>query len=223
MFEIMLGGSKSKTGGAGMFVGEVTASEFITGDQLATAIGLTAGTSQHSTAGWLLFKDTVDGRTKYISKKPLRHSISWDALHARGAVFGTATVVIKGLTYKVRLLSGANSNPAKGSSGWDAPYAHGCEWNRLMYHISAKPFEAGASNTLASEGIEEGDWASYSEGELLTHSSHGNGSYSWCQETGTTVTARVLRGINGVSSSAQNTSSTVNSNLGWRVCLELVP
>ena len=104
MFEIMLGGGKSKTGGAGMFVGEVPASEFITGVELATAIGLTAGTPM-ADAGWLHFKDTVDGRTKYISKKPLRSHISWDHIHSRGAVFGTRTVVIKGDTYKVRLLS----------------------------------------------------------------------------------------------------------------------
>ena len=223
MFEIMLSGSrKTPMGGVGMFVGEVGASEFITGDQLASAIGLTAGVSQHSNAGWLHFEDTVDGKTKYISKKPLRHSVSWDSINARGAVFGTATVVIKGDTYKVRLLSGANSNPATGSSGWDAPYTHGCEWNRLMYHISAKPFR-DASNTLASEGITEGDWASYSEADLLMHRDYGNGSYQWCQETGTASTTRVIRGSSGVSYLNQTASSNSPAAYGWRVCLELVP
>ena len=227
MFEIMLGGSKSKTGGAGMFVGEVSSAEFITGDQLASAIGLTAGVSQHSNTGWLLFKDTVDGKTKYISKKPLRHTVSWDQLNTVGAVFGSKTVVINGDMYKVRLLSGANSNPATGSSGWDAPYTHGCEWNRLMYHISAKPFKAGTSNTLASEGIAEGDWASYAEADIgmaLGYLSGvaGYGSISWCQETGTDNTTRVSRGRFGVSLSGQDVSSGAFSSHGWRVCLELV-
>ena len=221
MFEIMLSGRGKPTGGAGMFVREVPASEFITGVQLASAIGLTAGRPM-ADAGWLHFEDTVDGKTKYISKKPLRYSISWDHINAVGAVFGTAMVVIKGLTYKVRLLSGANTNPAKGSSGYDAPYTHGCEWNRLMYRVSAKPF-GHASNTLASEGIVEGDWASYTEADLVTNSSAGNGSYSWCQETGTTGETRVGRGYSGVSLSSQVPSSISTAPYGWRACLELVP
>lgn len=215
----MLSG-RNKSSGASMFIREVPSSEFITGDQLAAAIGLTAGIPI-ADAGWLKFADSVDGKTKYISKRPLRSNINWDQLNAVGAVFGSKTVVIKGLTYKVRLLSGANSNPATGSSGWDAPYTHGCEWNRLMYHISAKPF-ANPSNTLQSEGITEGDWASYSEADLLTHSSGGNGSYSWCQETGTTPTTRGSCGAVGVSYSIQNASSDAYSYLGWRAVLELV-
>ena len=223
MSEIMLSGRRSPAGGAGMFVGEVSSAEFITGNALASQIGLTAGTSQHSDAGWLHFEDTVDGQTKYISKKSLRHSISWDQLNAVGAVFGTATVVIKGLTYKVRLLSGANSNPATTvNNSYDHPGTWGSEWNRLMYRISAKPF-GNVRNTLASEGIATGDWASYSEADLLTRYSHGNGSYQWCQETGTTATTRVNRGSNGVSRSVQFTSSVVTSNFGWRAVLELIP
>ena len=218
----MLGGSKSKTGGAGMFVGEVTASEFITGTALASQIGITQGTVIPD-AGWLKFDDTVDGKTKYISKKPLRSHISWDALNAVGAVFGSKTVVIKGSTYKVRLLKGIIANTLVGTTnGYDIPASHGCEWNRLMYRISAKPF-ANPNNILASESIVEGDWASYSEADLVTHSSHGNGSYQWCQETGTTPTTRVLRGHYGVSSLGRDTSSNSAAVYGWRACLELVP
>lgn len=67
MFEIMLGGRRVQSGGDGMFIREVPSNEFITGDMLASQIGLTAGVSQHSTAGWLLFED--EGKTKYVSKK----------------------------------------------------------------------------------------------------------------------------------------------------------
>lgn len=226
MFEMMLTGRQSQSGGASMFVREVPASEFITGVQLASAIGLTTGVSQNSDAGWLLFEDSVDGKTKYISKKTLRHTISWDQLNAKGAVFGTATVVIKGDTYKVRLLSGANTNPAKGASGWDAPYTHGCEWNRLLYHISAKPF-ASVNNILTSEGIAEGDWASYAENDIgmalgYLSGAAAYGCVQWCQETGTTGTMRVYRGYYGVSYSNQDTSSNAFLFYGWRVCLELV-
>lgn len=163
----------------------------------------------------------MDGKTKYISKRPLRNNISWNHINAVGAVFGTATVVVNGDTYKVRLPSGANTNPAKGSSGHDAPHTHGCEWNRLMYHISALPF-GNFNNKLTSEGIAEGDWASYSEKDLLTHSSGGSGSYQWCQETGTDPSTRVYRGYTGVSHSAQMPSSTTAAGCGWRAVLELV-
>ena len=37
------------------FFGEVPASEFITGDALASECGISQGLSQNSTAGWLKF------------------------------------------------------------------------------------------------------------------------------------------------------------------------
>lgn len=222
MFEVMLGGGASGSKVEGMFIREVPASEFITGDVLASQIGLTAGTSQHSDAGWLKFADGVDGKTKYISKKPLRHSISWNHINAVGAVFGSANVSINGGTYKVRLLSGANTNPSTTPNGsFDRPGTHGTEWNRLLYRVSAGPF-ADMANTLASEGISTGDWAQYTEIDLLPHRKYGNGSYSWCQETGTTGDTRVGRGYVGVSNSAQSITSDVSAYTGWRPVLELV-
>lgn len=202
------------------FLGEVAASAFITGDALATAIGLTGGIAQHSTAGWLQFKDPVDGKTKYVAKRAFRHSITWDQINARGAVIGSRTVVIAGKTYRVRLFKGANSNPDTiPSNTYDHAGTHGSEWNRLMYHISGKPF-GNAQNTLASEGIAEGDWAQYTEAELLTHYSHGNGALSWCQESqGTT---RLWRGHGGVSLAYHDQPSYTSAYYGWRPVLELV-
>lgn len=204
----------------GDFLGEVTATSFVTAAQLADAIGLTAGTPM-ADAGWLKFVDSVDEKTKYVSKRPLRHSIGWDHIHAVGAVFGTSTVIVAGRTYKVRLLSGANSNPAVGAWGHDSPHTHGCEWNRLLYRISAKPF-SDPDNTLTSEGIEEGDWASYSEADLLTFYGNGNGSLQWCQETGTANSVKVIRGFIGVSYSGEYVPSPTAVTRGWRPVLELV-
>lgn len=220
MFEVMLGGSNEHAW-TGDFIGEVTAAEFITGTALAAAIGLTTGIAMPD-AGWLKFEDSVDGKTKYVAKRPLRHTISWDMLHAVGAVWGTVSVVINGSTYKVRLLSGDNSNPATAQSdSFDHPGTHGCEWNRLMYRISAKPF-GDSRNTLASEGIVEGDWASYSEADLLTHRNHGNGSYQLCQETGTNGAYKIGRGYYGSSWSYQDSASFADAGRGWRPVLELV-
>ena len=200
------------------FLGEISAANFITGNALASAIGLTAGTAQNSNEPWLHFE--LDGKTLYVAKKTFRHTVSWNQIHATGAVYGTRTVVIQGKTYKVRLLKGANSNPYTGVSGWDHPGAHGSEWNRLMYRISGKPF-ANASNTLASEGIEEGDWAQYSEADL--NITVGNGRYSWCQETPISNSAnRVVRGSTGVSRLFLTSASASGSDYGWRPVLELV-
>ena len=206
------------TPGAG-FYGEIPSTQLITGTTLASQVGVTEGTAI-TDAGWLKF--SLDGRVLYVSKKPLRHSISWDHLQSKGVVTGTKTITIGGEVYKVRLLSGANTNPSTAANGsFDHPGTHGCEWNRLMYRVSAKPF-GNSNNILASEGITEGDWASYSEADLVTHSSGGNGSYSWCQETGTTGATRVCRGNYGVSHLNQYTSSSSAADFGWRACLELV-
>ena len=200
------------------YYGEVEAESFITGDQLATQVGLTAGVSINSDAGWLKF--SLDYRTLFVAKKPFRHSITWNELDAIGAVFGTTQITINGKQYKVRLLKGRGDGLSTTiSDGFDTLPTHGSEWNRLMYHVSGKPF-ANASNTLASEGITEGDWAQFSEDELLTNYTYGNGSYSWCQDT--IGTARCVRGYYGASL-INNVSRTLRTtNCGWRPVLELV-
>lgn len=202
------------------FYGEVGVNELITGDTLAIAIGLDDG-APIADAGWLKF--SLDGRVLYVAKRPLRHSISWNSINTVGAVFGTTTVVINGDTYKVRLLKGTNAGPVTRDWGYDEPYTHGSEWNRLLYRVSANPF-GDTRNTLGSEGIATGDWASYSEADIGTAMAYtgGNGGLSWCQETGTTGTTRVSRGNSGVSHSTQDISSNVTTYLGWRPVLELV-
>lgn len=187
---------------------------------MATQIGLTAGTPFNSDAGWLKF--SLDYKTLYVAKRPFRHSVSWNQINARGAVFGTTQITIHGKRYKVRLLKGRGDGLSTDlSSGYDTLATHGSEWNRLMYHVSGKPF-ASASNTLASEGITEGDWAQFSEAELLTNTTYGYGSYSWCQDT--ISTNRFVRGYYGASLivTIGSSSTAPASILGWRPVLELV-
>lgn len=111
------------------FFGEVTAAELISGDDLATLLGLAAGTSQNSDAGWL---KVIDGsKMLLIAKKTFRHTISWDNINAISAVFGKF-VIIDGVKYMVRLLSTT-------------------EWNRFMYplhvdHPNSAPNWANYSN-----------------------------------------------------------------------------
>lgn len=95
------------------FYGEVSSTDFISGDDLATLIGLSAGTSQNSDSGWL---KVVDGnKMLLIAKKTFRHSISWNDINAVDAVFGKI-VTIDGVKYVLRLLSTA-------------------EWDRFMYPL----------------------------------------------------------------------------------------
>lgn len=212
---------RRKTGGG--FLGEVASKDFIDGDHLALMIGLSAGVSQNTEAGWLHFKDPADGKTKYVAKKPLRHTLSWDDINAVGAVFGK-TISLLGKNYQVRLLKGSSSAIAEDTiGGYDHPTTHGSEWNRLMYHIVAKPFTE-PKTTLASEGITEGDWSNYTDIELSLHrSSPDNGEGCWCQERQTSSTAyRILRGYYGVSFIFRESSGYATASYGWRPVLELI-
>lgn len=95
------------------FYGEVSATDFISGDDLASLIGLTAGISQNSDAGWL--KVVEGSKMLLIAKKTFRHSISWDNINSVGAVFGKI-ITIDGVKYIVRLLSTT-------------------EWDKFMYPL----------------------------------------------------------------------------------------
>lgn len=120
------------------FYGEVASEDFISGNDLASLIGLTAGTAQNSDAGWL---KVVDGnKMLLIAKKTFRRSISWDDINAVDAVFGKI-VTIDGVKYVLRLLSTA-------------------EWDRFMYplhvdHPNESP--AWAEYTNADLNVATGD------------------------------------------------------------------
>lgn len=111
-----LPGSNTLIGGdeLGGYFGEVAAVDFISGEDLCTAIGLTAGTLQNSEAGWL--KYASDNQILYIAKKTFRHTISWNDINAKGAVWGEKLVQIGNHVFACRLLSSA-------------------EWDKLIYPV----------------------------------------------------------------------------------------
>lgn len=204
--DVLVGG-----GAAEGFFGEVPVTELFSGDELAAAIGLTAGTSQHSTEPWLKF--VIDGEIIYVAKKPYRHSISWDHINAVNAVYNdtNAHVVEKdGYQFRVTLLTGASSDPYIGSTsgGNDPAYSQGSEWNRLLYRVH--------------EDDPSGDpWVSYSNSDIVV--GVGNGRASWTQETSNTnSTLRVYRGPTSLVGFAATTSDNSNSARGWRPALRLV-
>lgn len=216
------------------FFGEVSSGEFITGDSLTSQVGISQGTSQHSTAGWLKF--AYKGEIQFVAKKPIRHSISWDTINTAKCVYGDSgdkTIEIGGLTYKVRLLRGGkpDNDPKVTSSPYDGVFNHNSEWNRLMCQIHEQAIGKTwvyPNNMESDIGILEHDLGSgitgmYNDADLLTHYTHGNGSYTWCQERVYDTSTRLNRGSGGVSYSGAYASSDTNSSYGWRPSLELVP
>lgn len=196
---------------AGYF-GVATAAEFTTGDNLASLIGLTIGTSMNSTTDWLKF--SYKGRVLYVAKKPLRVDLSWSDLHQKGAVFGTTIVAIKGRQYKVRLMKGSGTDPYRGvNGGSDDPFTVGSEYNDLMYRVcSVNP----PSQSLP-------DFVSFTPTDLGMYSS---GGVQLCQDrsepSGGVVPGVLCRG-NGATDMATSHSPAESyaSNRGWRPVLEV--
>src|SRR5699024_58431 len=112
------------------FYGEVPASELITGDSLASKIGLSSGTSHFSNEPWLKF--SYEGKLQYVAKKTYRYNLSWAQINALDAVYGDKIIEIDGKEYKLRLMRAANEDPASSSSG---SVNHHSEWNKLMLPI----------------------------------------------------------------------------------------
>lgn len=195
------------------FFGEVPVGELITGDALASEIGLSAGSSQHSDEPWLKF--AIDEEVIYAAKKTYRYSISWDDIDAVNAVYdeeGSPIIEVDGFQFRVTLLTGAEADPTVEENGV------GSEWNRLIYRVHEDVPDGSESR---SGGAQEGDnWAEYTDAELLVDSSAGDGSYSWCQES--KGSSRVLRGDRGLSYFGTTSSDYSSSTAGWRPALRLL-
>ena len=215
------------------FFGEVPTSELITGNDLATQIGLTAGTSQFSNEPWLKF--ALDGNIIYVAKKPYRYNISWEHIYQAGAVYGTndngsnpsggdrlqdANINVDGFSLDVTLLRGANSDPTgTDATGYDVAFTHNSEWNRFMY-----PIHSGVhtdNNNPSTPSVPYAQWATYSDEDILVHNSFGSGSLSWTQETLASSTQRLTHGSNGVTRVARSSATYATVTYGWRPCLRL--
>ena len=90
----------------------------ITGTELETETGLTAGTLAVSgDITWLKFSH--NNKTLFVADRAIRTSISWDDIQAQDLVKGKV-IETKGRYYLVRLMTGGNSNPADEAGGeWD--------------------------------------------------------------------------------------------------------
>lgn len=219
------------------FYGSIPSSNFITGDALASAIGLSAGSSQHPNVDWLKF--TLSGKVVYVPKLPFRYNLSWEDIYQAGAVYGTddiglypsgtdrlqdAKVTINGYNYRVRLIRGFTADPTDHVSGSDLSSGYGSEWNRMFYRILAGP-TPGTTEPTSDPNVSFGEWTIYGHGELGFNKYDVDllGYYNWTLESTTTSGYRGNRGSGQDATMVHYATTTfTNINRGWRPLLELV-
>jgi hypothetical protein len=107
---------------AGYF-GTVPSSEFFTGSEIASEVGISEGALQHDTTDWI--KYAYKSKICFTPLKPIRRQISYDTINAAKCVDGTTKVVKNQIEYSVRLMTGEI----------------GQEWDNIMYgvHVEQQP------------------------------------------------------------------------------------
>ncbi len=164
----------------------------ITGNSLASAVGISYGTSfnyQGIDVDWMKFG--YEGKILFIAQKPIRYGLSWNDINSAGCVFGTKQITINGITYKCRLVRQRDGDP-------------GTTNGREM---------------LLLRNIRQSIWDSLTSEELGFDD--GYGYYSYGQETSGSNSDHCysFSNINGQSTVSKNDRGTW---FGWRPVLEVV-
>lgn len=234
MFEMLLGtGNKAE----GPFVppevvadkpfkGWVAGTDLITGDALASLIGLTAGTSQNSDAGWLHY---IDGsREFYIARKTFRYGLSALAIEAANSN-NTKNIVIGENNFQVRQLTSMSLDPITSI----VANASGGDWDKYLYPLIAGPARAQVTAEV---------WSYYTERDLGLSPQWGtqpDGSITHCIEKhntlpnvrvsrgrhyygGTTVASIVGKTVYYPENPNEGNAGTGLNQYGWRPILEKV-
>lgn len=171
------------------FLGEVTEANFITAAAFTTLVGMgSAGSVSNASSNWL--KYMYKGKTVYMSKKPLRHGMTYEQMNALGITKGTQQFTIGGKQYTVRLPTGAVSEPA--SYG---VIAQGGSFNDLIYPVY------GGVCLSQPEVQAYPRWAAYTDADMgfgvgKTAAATGPATLNWCQELVSGNAAHLVRGYN---------------------------
>ena len=198
------------------YYGIVPSEDLFTGEQLSNIMNITEGTTHNNTDGWLHFyvgqNATCNRSGKpyeiFVSKKSLRYGISWDHIDSKGGVEGKDVVANNGIAYTCRLLTGADANPSTKNDGM------GSEWNNLIYRVHSEVVNTGTNKQIGA------NWANMSDTELgVNYQTTPNGSYSWCQESYSSATTRVVRGSSSVSHFGNGSPTYTATSIGWRPVL----
>ncbi len=202
------------------FFGEVPNSHLISPVNLPGQLGVTEGTAQNTGTPWLKFY--LDGRILYVTKKTIRHSISYVHLRDKGLVDGSKIINIAGRRYKVGLLSGIDDDyGGTVIPGFNQPYTMRSEWTRLMYNVSAEVNDA----RYHKQGQIGDNWVSYPQDNSANglNITAGNGATEWTRGLDSIdLTQAVNRGYYSVSHMSYTNSSLKRTYEGWRPMLELI-
>lgn len=204
------------------FFGEIPVNQFITGTALINHIGLTLGTnrSNNDTTPWLKF--VYRGKFLFMTKDTLKSTVSWAAIYAAGAVYGTndngvspsgtptnqyklLEFVEGGTTWRLvpRLIRSSVFDPAITDSA--SISTEGSEWNELMPRLTDGRF---GNYTMADLG------QPLTTARLMT------------MTTATSAANFHLRGVGptsnwpAIAAQPKTTAATINY---WKPVLELVP
>lgn len=172
------------------YMGEWTADEFIRGGVLAEMVGMPLNRVIEPEDLWLKF--SVEGRIVYIAKRPISNFTSYAQLLGLNIVTGNRIVPIKDDDYKVRLLSGDDTEDS--------------EWNKLIYRVS----ENDPTHTY---------WEEFTDTDLgLRQPKKGARSISRTT-SGSSVYGRGEYGITNIQITGLTLST---AETGWRPALEMV-
>lgn len=206
------------------YYGIVTQEEMVNWYGLLLATGFNEGVDYTDIGFIEWFKFAHKGKILFVSKRPLKRSISWASLYNAGLVYGTnddglfptstPTNQLKIVEYdkwafKIRLLTGASEDPSASVPSASPTETSDSEWDQLMYHVCA---------TVPPDQIYD-NWENFTESELgLT----GVGGYNLTQNTTlANLNNRIVRGT-GLAQLRHLALSSSITNTGWRPVLELI-
>jgi hypothetical protein len=171
----------------------------ITPNELISLAGITEGTTKNDAYNnpnaditWLKFSHNY--KTLFVADRTIHYGISWNHLDSKGVVFGKV-VDIDGQKYLLRLLQGANVNPASASGGANS----NDEWDSLIAQFTP--------NT------EDSHWGRASVDNINI----SGGAYTLCQETsGSSITIPLRRGSGTLSEFSIVDYGLYNKDYAWQ-------
>lgn len=172
-----------------------TVDGMITNSDLDNAMNMSQGSLLDSSGTDITFHKFIHkGRILYIPNRPIRRSISWNHIQGNDGVKGKV-ITIGDKKYLCRLMTGSRHYDNSGNNS-----IRGGEWTDLF------------------EEFHEDNGGPLSNADVYVS---GDGRRTWCQEVHSgNLARRVYRGNHSVSNFYYRTSSTTNSNHGWRPVLE---
>ncbi|EBV8434091.1 hypothetical protein AVA65_07565 [Salmonella enterica subsp. enterica serovar Minnesota] len=170
------------------YLGEWAPDEVIRPSILAEMVGVPNGINPD--VEWLKF--SVEGKIIYVAKRPISRMVSYSSLAQLNLVNGDRIVDLNGDQYKLRLLSGDDTDTS--------------DWNRVMYRVS----EDDPTGTF---------WEEFTDEELGVNNSDKGGITLTNTESGNSVYGRGRFSITSVQTVIKTGSSVAT---GWRPVLEFV-